>query len=346
MWSGQPVGRPGSETRERAHLEKQLLILQVGIALFFCLGSYFGVVGVDGTVRNWTVGWIASYHTFHVWYVIRYRLPGRPLKWAELATPLCSVTCITAGWIAVGDPNSPLWAIYLYALVGYARRYEGIQYGAVAGMIVVNLVAGQVLISLNADSPTLSGELLTMFALTAAMAVLSHATGRAWRRAERKARRLAETDPLTGIANRRTFLERLDELARDPAATFSVLMLDLDDFKRLNDRHGHLFGDHVLVNVVRTLADNIRPEDRIARYGGEEFVIVMPGTKLHAATVAAQRLRRAVAEATPTSVSIGCAARRPGEGAETVLRRADDLLLAAKRTGKNSVRSGPLRKSA
>ena len=346
MSSGQPVGLPGTETRERAHLEKQLLILQVGIAAFFCFGSYFGVFGVDGAIRNWTVGWIASYQTFHAWYVIRYRLPGRPLRIVEFVTPFCSVACVTAGWIAIGDPDSPLWAIYLYALVGYARRYEGLAYGAVASFTVLNLVAGQVFVSVAADSPAVDGQLLTMFVLTVAMAVLSHATGGAWRRAERKARRRAETDPLTGIANRRTFLERLDESARDPAATFSILMLDLDDFKRLNDRHGHIYGDHVLVNVARALSGNIRPEDRIARYGGEEFVIAMPGTKLHDATVVAERLRNAVSAAAPTSASIGCATRRSGESAENVLRRADDLLLAAKRTGKNTVRSRPLRKSA
>ncbi|MBA4180161.1 MAG: hypothetical protein C0506_06180 [Anaerolinea sp.] len=346
MWSGQPTGLPGIDARERARLEVQVLVLQVGIAAFFSVGAYLGVFGVDGAIRTWTVGWIVSYHVFHTWYVLRFRMPGRPLAWVEFATPLCDVTCITAGWIAIGDHNNPLWAVYLYALVGYARRYEGLNYAVVAGFIVANLVAGRVLISLHAATPTLDGNLLTMVFLTGAMAVLAHAIGGAWRRAERKARRLAETDPLTGIANRRTFLERLADLAADEDGVFSVLMLDLDDFKRLNDDHGHLFGDQVLVNVSRTLSECIRPEDRLARYGGEEFVVAMPGTSLNDAIAVAERLRQAVAETTPTSVSVGCAARRPGETAESVLRRADDLLLTAKRNGKNSVRSGPLRRSA
>jgi diguanylate cyclase (GGDEF)-like protein len=123
-------------------------------------------------------------------------------------------------------------------------------------------------------------------------------------------------------------------------------MLDMDDFKRLNDEHGHLHGDDVLANVAGVLTDSVREGDLVARYGGEEFVIAMPGTELNAAADIAERLRLAIFDATPTSVSIGCAVRRPGEPAEAVLKRADDLLLAAKRTGKNAVRSNALKLSA
>jgi len=90
----------------------------------------------------------------------------------------------------------------------------------------------------------------------------------------------------------------------------------------------------------------VRKEDRLARYGGEEFVVAMPGAGLAEATEAAERLRQAIFDHTPTTVSIGCAARQDNEPAIDVLGRADDLLLTAKRTGKNSVRSRKLRKSA
>jgi diguanylate cyclase (GGDEF)-like protein len=191
-----------------------------------------------------------------------------------------------------------------------------------------------------------NADLLTMVVITAAMASLSHAVGSAWRLAERRARILAETDPLTGLANRRIFLERLERLASEPEQDFALLMLDLDDFKRINDEYGHLRGDDVLARVAKLLADNVRDADQVARYGGEEFVIAMPHSNLTEATAMADRLRARVFEATPASVSIGCAVRVAGEPFESVLKRADDLLLSAKRTGKNAVRSTTLKRSA
>ena len=346
MRSGSPAVLPDTDAMERRQLEQQMLILQTSIAFLFCVGAYSGLFGVDGAVRAWTVTWIASYHVLHAGYVIRYRVRGQPVRLIEAITPLFDVASISAAWVAVGDANGPLWAMYLYALVGYARRYDGYQYGAIAGFIVANMTLGRMLISTNANESAVDGTLITMAALTGAMAVLSSAIGSAWRGAERKARRLAETDPLTGIANRRTFLERMDHYSRHTDQVFSVLMLDLDDFKRLNDEYGHLYGDEVLVDVARILSRNVRPHDRVARYGGEEFVIAMPGASLPDAVIVAERLRLAILEATPTSATIGCAARHPGEGAESVFRRADDLLIAAKRAGKNAVRSAPLRKSA
>ncbi|MEO6397250.1 MAG: GGDEF domain-containing protein [Tepidiformaceae bacterium] len=345
MWERLPeVARP-SEANDRARLENQVLALQSMIAFAFCIGALSGAFGIEGLLRNWIVAWIVVYHVAHAIYVLTRRSPGRPIAWIETATPICDVTCITAGWALIGDPSHPLWAVYLYALVGYARRYEGRRYELLAAFIVLNLVVGHTLISLSAETPLVDSSILTMIVLTAAMGVLSGAVGAGWRRAERKARLLSEVDPLTGIANRRIFLERLDELSH-AGGVFSVLMLDLDDFKRLNDEFGHLHGDAVLQRVARVLSDSVRDGDRLARYGGEEFVVAMPGANLSEAIAVAERLRQAIAEGTPTTVSIGCAARYPGEAAIDVLRRADDLLLVAKRTGKNTVRSEGLRRSA
>ena len=170
-----------------------------------------------------------------------------------------------------------------------------------------------------------------MVLLTAAMAALSLAIGSAWRRVERQSRLLAETDPLTGIANRRIFYEHLEQLAAVDAQPFAILMLDLDDFKSLNDEYGHQRGDEVLVQVAGILRDNVRAEDLLARYGGEEFIVAMPEASLEEAATVAERLRAAVAESTPTSVSIGCAVRAFGEVPDDVIRRADGLLLEAKR---------------
>jgi diguanylate cyclase (GGDEF)-like protein len=187
------------------------------------------------------------------------------------------------------------------------------------------------------DSP-LDTDIAITTMVTGCMALLANAIGNAWRESEGRALVLAETDPLTGIANRRTFLSRLATIAADPGREFAILMLDLDDFKRLNDERGHIEGDAVLASVAILLTGNLRPGDRVARYGGEEFVVVLPDTGEREATVIAERLRLAIETESPISVSVGCAVRRPMEPPESVLRRADTMLLIAKRTGKNMVR--------
>jgi diguanylate cyclase (GGDEF)-like protein len=127
---------------------------------------------------------------------------------------------------------------------------------------------------------------------------------------------LAATDPLTGADNRRRFMERveveIDRTKRD-GASFSVLALDLDNFKSINDRFGHQVGDDILKSFVEICLDSIRPYDGVARVGGEEFMILLPQTSLESAHVIAERLRSTVASnsfhglqrSTGVTVSIG-----------------------------------------
>lgn len=322
-----------------------MLVLQSAIAGFFVFGVLTGLFG-GGTHTGYAAAtWIAGYHVVHASYVALFRMAGHASPIIEAITPLCDVTCITVAWVVLGSASSPFWAVYLYALSGYARRYDGLRYQVLTAFIVANMVGGYAAIEGGA-AHILSAELATMVVLAIAMGGLSQAIANGWRKAERQARLVAETDPLTGIANRRNFLERLDALARDHSRTFAVLMLDLDDFKRLNDHFGHLHGDAVLEHVAQVLSANVREVDHVARYGGEEFVVAMPGTSLAEATVVAERLRAAILESTPTTVSIGAAASEPGESAATVLHRADEMLLTAKRTGKNVVRTAPLKRTA
>ena len=154
--------------------------------------------------------------------------------------------------------------------------------------------------------------------------------------------KLTEIDPLTGIANRRTFLERLDELSQT-TRVFSVLMLDLDNFKHLNDEFGHLHGDAVLERVARVLADSIRDGDRLARYGGEEFVVLLPGAAERESAELAEALRRCVTLdpicGVDVTVSFGVAAW-DGRGEfdfSALFERADQALYCAKDAGRNRV---------
>lgn len=328
--------------REHAHTERMVLALQVSVAFSFVAGSFLGLWHLDGLTRLLAAGWVGGYHVVLVAYSVRFRMRGKSVRWAEPAIAVLNLSCATTAFVALGDPTSPFWTVYLYALVGYARRYQGRAYVFIAGYTVLNLAGGYMAVGASIDA-----RFAALMVMTVAMAALAHTVGAAWRQAEQRARMLAEIDPLTGIANRRTFFAALTDLSAKPEAGYAVLMLDLDDFKQLNDEFGHQHGDDVLVAAARLLSRNVRGHDTVARYGGEEFIVAMPGVVLEDAVAIARRIRSAIQDSTPTTVSIGCAVSQPGETGDEVVRRADDQLRTAKRTGKNAVRfAPPLRKSA
>lgn len=163
-----------------------------------------------------------------------------------------------------------------------------------------------------------------------------------------EARNLARTDALTGLMNRRAFTEASErELARAERYTLpiSVCILDVDHFKRVNDTHGHAAGDAVLVGLARMLKSMARRSDLTGRWGGEEFVLLFPQTGDAGARIAAERVRRAVAEAKfpspvgelTVTVSIGISGARPPYTLEAAVANADKALYAAKARGRNRV---------
>lgn len=172
-------------------------------------------------------------------------------------------------------------------------------------------------------------------------------------RADEEASRLATTDPLTGVFNRRTFIELADqELARSrrSGTPLSLMILDLDHFKRVNDTYGHLAGDQVLIAFTRLIKDCVRRGDLVVRYGGEEFCVLLPGTTLAASTALAERIRTACAANALTersfkvTVSIGVTAYAGDTGTTLadLLARADEALYLAKDEGRNRVIALPL----
>jgi len=176
---------------------------------------------------------------------------------------------------------------------------------------------------------------------------------KALRRLQKESRRLlqlAQTDPLTGLFNRRYLLAALDremERTRRTGLPTSLIMIDLDHFKRINDTFGHSVGDAVLCAVSRVWKTNIRKLDIPCRYGGEEFVILLPGTRLPQAVRLAERLQTALSQAALSpdgnaisiTASFGVASFRREEklSAKSFLARADRLLLQAKMRGRNNV---------
>lgn len=166
---------------------------------------------------------------------------------------------------------------------------------------------------------------------------------------ERELEKLAAEDELTGLFNRRYFIQRLEqELARSHryGTTCSLLMIDVDHFKQVNDTYGHSVGDQVLVTVGEILRSCLRSTDLAARYGGEEFCVLAANTDLEGGKLFAERIRRLLAERCftppgkpPFSItcSIGVAEVRPGVTAKQLIDRADEAMYEAKRQGRNRV---------
>lgn len=159
------------------------------------------------------------------------------------------------------------------------------------------------------------------------------------------------TDPLTGLANRKSFDEGLASeitAAEKSGHPLSLLMIDIDHFKRFNDTHGHLTGDQVLRLVAMSLQQNIKGQDFAARYGGEEFAVVLPKTSLRQATSVADQLRRIVMtrelvkrttgeKLGRITISAGVGQWHPGDPPQGLIERADTCLYAAKHNGRNCV---------
>lgn len=157
---------------------------------------------------------------------------------------------------------------------------------------------------------------------------------------------MAITDKLTGLHNRQAFdvlVENLLERSRRTSATFSAAIMDIDDFKKVNDTFGHLIGDQVLKEVARVAKERVRGADVLCRWGGEEFLLVLPDCSIADALKLVEEIRIAVSEnqisandaPIKTTISAGLAELVPGESVDQLINRADQALYKAKNSGKN-----------
>ena len=225
-----------------------------------------------------------------------------------------------------------------FATAGVALLLRGI-----SALLVANPVAG-----FGAPSGFAAALFLATFAAALASTfgfLLLHKE-----RAEAQALRLATIDPLTGAYNRRTFheiAERELSRARRAGQPLSIIMLDIDHFRAVNEKHGHRVGDEVLQRFAEVVRTAMRKEDMFVRFGGEEFLVLLPEVPGPGAVVVAGRIRRVVANAPieaagqsfALTVSLGVAARldEGPESIETLIARADSALALAKERGRNRV---------
>ena len=244
------------------------------------------------------------------------------------------------------------FAVWLSTAVGLSTLV-GLSYAGVLGWIPhapVRIVAT----TLDAQRFWLNSELFFATPFLVLIAVMADQMLTWWRIRETRIREMSRTDALTNLHNRRSILELLDQemarCARDGRA-FSVVILDLDHFKRVNDTWGHPTGDRVLQAAARLLRQSVRSSDHVGRYGGEEFMIILPETTPADALPVIERCRVALTEAglltdggepLPISGSFGLSGMTQGQAlvSQQLVQRADEALYAAKAAGRNRIMQG------
>lgn len=173
-------------------------------------------------------------------------------------------------------------------------------------------------------------------------------------RSESALQEAALKDALTGLANRRAIFELLEQAlsqARRSATPLAIAMVDVDHFKSINDRYGHLVGDEVLRRCTQHMQQRLRRSDSVGRYGGEEFLLILPGTEVAGAVAVLNMLRESVAHApmhidhqeirVHFSTGVWCGVPGPGDTADQLIQQADAALYAAKTSGRNTVCLAP-----
>lgn len=193
-------------------------------------------------------------------------------------------------------------------------------------------------------SNTLIAGLFVIYQLSIAALLIN-----GWKLRESNITKLTVTDPLTGMANRRHILELLElELTgqRNAQQPFSLVMIDIDHFKHINDTHGHWVGDIALTQVAKAINNCIRLDDRLGRYGGEEFLILLPDAGPTQASQVAERCRNAVEQLTlakapalsiTASFGVTSCLKQQVSHWDSLIRQADDALYCAKENGRNQV---------
>ncbi len=246
--------------------------------------------------------------------------------------------------------NTLQWmpALYVAAFMFFSRRRALLAGGSTFVLSALILGSSAISAASHGDVRVASllvnavvAHLLTLLLLSIVM-LLQHEFERVSMHA-RTMEDAANTDPLTGIANRRALEEWLRDWQREADGTTAALVLfDIDHFKQINDIHGHLVGDEILVSIGQLIRSQLRARDIVGRWGGEEFLVIIEGGSLENATALANRVRQIVIAsvhpvAGSVTLSAGVAVCSPAVSADEAFKAADAALYAAKAAGRNRV---------
>jgi diguanylate cyclase (GGDEF)-like protein len=269
---------------------------------------------------------------------------GRAGRWPHRAHGLLLAAGVGAGAAAavvLAGGGDAFWICVPGALLLATMSKSALE-AALGGSVVVAASAGTTL-ARSSISPPATSLALAIMVPAASVAILLAARRRTER--EREAFRTSSlTDPLTGLANRRALFERIDyEIVRHTRQrrSFAVLMLDLDGFKRVNDRFGHAAGDELLRDVAAALQSVVREQDTVARMGGDEFCVLAPETRADGAQRLAARAEAAVSRITTGLDALGVSAgialfEADGSDCADLLARADAAQAEAKRRARRA----------
>lgn len=328
------------------HIDGHFLIIST-VFLFGLLSMQRGIqffLKIDRTAVNlpWLCAGVAAFNLLLCW----------PMGWFVLGSTISAVILLVFIWQTVQETYQPI-QLEFGSMV--ARLYSGLLIVLMALVILTTLdIVLPELKYTNALSDRVNLSAPLVFVLLVLSILQTYLEGyMVVNRLVRKLEHLSHHDSLTGLLNRRAFeylLARECHRLQRFGEEFSLLILDIDFFKRVNDRLGHAAGDAVLERIAETLQGHAREVDRVARFGGEEFCVLLPRTGHEGAWQAAERLRNAIKQVSipwgdeqiSVTISTGVVtAMKAGESPETLLERADQALYRAKSAGRNCVMVAP-----
>ena len=314
-----------------ARLGRARAIMYGSLAIAFLIGTHW----FGWWIMLPLAGSILGYAALHPWVATS----KRP-EYLIAATVVNAQLLIGLGIALTGGPLSPAIPILLLPIVTLPARFSGRGVAAGVGLTAAVLLCSTVAVDPGAfaDDPTYT---LLGLAAIPGLAAFSHIL----MRSEIEQRAHAILDPLTGLLNRKALETRFAEISEQAAltdASVCVVECDLDNFKQINDAHGHERGDAVLKDAAYVMRKNLRSFELVYRLGGEEFLIVLPGLTLDQGLSAAERVRAGIEDARPgglpVTASLGVAAARGAEiEFQPLFHEADAALYLAKRNGRNRV---------
>jgi len=317
------------------------LALRWALAGLYAAFAFTGVIDVDLPWFLASEGFVVAFHIYYTWCVWQ-EFNRAPLPdWLAYTTPFVDTVTVSLVLVAVGDPLHPIWAVYFLIMVDNALFYPSIArlytFWLAGCYSLVGLGVSVRGIDVHVPYLIVAGVLLIAGVYNFVTYISSE-----WR-LRRRLTIVAKTDPLTNLLNRRGLEEALGqhlEAAAEKGRSLALLMIDVDRFKRYNDRYGHLAADGVLEQLAELLSAAIHGSRLVGRYGGDEFVMIVPGVAAEDALRLAERLCQQIARVGLCTVSIGVSvSRADSAGAKELLDLADAALLEAKRAGRNCVRA-------
>jgi diguanylate cyclase (GGDEF)-like protein len=279
-----------------------------------------------------------------------FRCCARATRWKLSIQTFGMIAFITFVLFCTGKTGSPLLNLYLLVIIACA-----ITLGKVMTLLEVLLIAacylfmGYVDYDTDIISPETFTALMANFSPFLLVAYVTSLLAEDIHHVRRKITVLSQTDELTGLLNMRAFSTLLDKqitTVERYSQPFTLMMIDVDELKKVNDHFGHAAGTHLIKTVAASISDCVRTSDVLARYGGDEFVILMPHTRSEAARIAAERIRAAIHKSSfdmngqhiPACVSIGIASYPESVAtAGDVLEKADVALYKSKHSGRDRV---------